>query len=219
MSLRAYLFDLDGVITRTSVLHEAAWKQAFEERGFDFGAHDYDEYVDGKLREAGARAFLEARGEHPSDDEVRAISTRKNEILNQLLRRRRVETYPGSLRYLREVRSRGAKTAVVSSSKNAAAVLDSAGIADLFDARVDGTTAAERGLRGKPAPDTFLEAARQLDVAPSEAVVFEDALAGVAAGRAGHFGLVVGVDRANQADALREHGADLVVEDLAELAS
>jgi beta-phosphoglucomutase family hydrolase len=223
---RACLFDLDGVLTQTAKLHAAAWKEMFDEYlrrratacGQPFGpfdaTHDYTRYVDGKLRSDGARAFLEARGIRLSDGEVEALASRKDELLIAIMQRQHVETYAGSLRYLRAVRDAGLPTAVVSASKHCREVLDSAGIAALFDARIDGNVVAAEHLLGKPAPDSYLAAAKALGVAPGEAVVFEDALAGVAAGRAGHFGYVVGVDRVGQAAELRRHGADVVVTDL-----
>jgi beta-phosphoglucomutase family hydrolase/Cof subfamily protein (haloacid dehalogenase superfamily) len=236
--VRACLFDLDGVLTQTAKMHAAAWKETFDEylraraaaRGepfvpFDI-ATDYTRYVDGKPRDDGVRSFLGARGiklpegsaaDPPTAETVHAIGNRKNELMRQLLHEGPVETYPGSVRYVQAARDGGLKTAVVSSSKNTPEVLQSAGIADLFDVRVDGNTAVEQHLAGKPAPDTFLAAARALDVDPEHAVVFEDALAGVEAGHAGRFGYVVGVDRAHQAAALLRHGADVVVEDLAAL--
>jgi beta-phosphoglucomutase family hydrolase/Cof subfamily protein (haloacid dehalogenase superfamily) len=228
---RALLFDLDGVLTKTAELHAKAWKATFDEflrahahtSGEPFvpfdPATDYTRYVDGKLREDGARSFLESRGVHLPDDEVRAIAARKDARMTELLGREHVETYGGSVRYLRRARRRGLRTAVVSASKHCREVLASAGIADLFDARIDGLTAAAEKLAGKPAPDTFLAAARAVGVEPAEAAVFEDAIAGVEAGRTGHFGFVVGVDRADQREALRHHGADVVVEDLAALLS
>jgi beta-phosphoglucomutase family hydrolase/Cof subfamily protein (haloacid dehalogenase superfamily) len=221
--VQACLFDLDGVLTQTAVVHAAAWKQTFDEilrerrqPPFDI-AIDYPRYVDGKPREDGVRSFLASRAIAASEAEVHAIGERKNQLLHQLLHERPVATYAGSVRYVRAARDAGLKTAVVSSSKNTQEVLASAGIADLFDVRIDGVVAEQRHLAGKPAPDTFLAAAEALSVAPEHAVVFEDALAGVQAGHAGHFGYVVGVDRAHQAAALRGHGADVVVSDLAML--
>jgi Cof subfamily protein (haloacid dehalogenase superfamily)/beta-phosphoglucomutase family hydrolase len=226
---RACLFDLDGVLTQTAKLHAAAWKEMFDAylraRASATGApfvpfdavHDYTTYVDGKLRVDGAHAFLASRGIRPSDDEARDLASRKDEILVALMQRRPVETYAGSLRYLHAVRDAGLRTAVVSASKHCREVLDSAGIAALFDTRIDGNVAAAEHLAGKPAPDSYLAAAQALGVAPAQAVVFEDALAGVEAGRAGHFGYVVGVDRVGQASELRRHGADVVVTDLAAL--
>lgn len=221
--IAAALFDLDGVLTRTSVLHAAAWKQAFDpvldahgQPPFD-AVTDYARHVDGKPREDGVRSLLAARRIALPDDAVRAIAARKDQLLERLLRERPVETYPGSVRYLRAVRDAGLPTAVVSSSKHTQEVLRATGLTDLFDVRIDGVIAEQCRLAGKPAPDTYLAAARALAVEPARAAVFEDALAGVEAGRAGQFGYVVGVDRAGQAAELRRHGADVVVADLAAL--
>ncbi len=221
--IAACLFDLDGVLTRTSILHAAAWKQAFDPvlvaRGqppFD-AVSDYTRYVDGRPREDGVRSLLAARGIALPDPDVRALAARKDQLLEHRLHAQPVESYPGSVRYLRAVRGRGLRTAVVSSSKHTQEVVRAAGIAALFDARIDGVIAEQRHLAGKPAPDTYLAAAEALAVEPAAAAVFEDALAGVAAGRAGRFGYVVGVDRAGQAAALRRQGADVVVDDLARL--
>jgi HAD superfamily hydrolase (TIGR01509 family) len=214
-------------------VHAAAWKQMFDEflrtqpgqAPFD-SVKDYDDYVDGKPRLEGTESFLDSRhislptgdpDDKPGAHTVYGLSNRKNELVLVVLKRDGVEVYPGSRRYIDAVRAAGLKTAIVSSSANTEAVLTAGGVADLFDARVDANVAKERGLHGKPAPDTFLEAARMLGVAPADAAVYEDALAGVAAGHAGKFGLVVGVDRVGQADQLREHGADVVVKDLADL--
>src|SRR5436190_12537215 len=187
-----------------------------DERPFD--AHDdYDEYVDGKPRDAGVRDFLASRDIHLSDAEVAELGDRKNVIVLDLIKRDGVEAYEGSVRYLQAARDAGLRRAVVSSSHNCHDVLVAAGIEGLLEARVDGVVAEERHLRGKPAPDTFLEGARMLGVAPEHAAVFEDALAGVQAGRDGGFGHVVGVDRAGQRDALLAHGALVVVDDLADL--
>jgi HAD superfamily hydrolase (TIGR01509 family) len=184
--------------------------------------------VDGKPREDGVRDFLRSRGitlpeggpgDPPAAATVHGLGSRKNVLLLRRIHDQGVEVFDGSVRFLREVERAGLRRAVVSSSANTAQVLQVTGLAHFFEVRVDGVTIAERHLRGKPAPDTFLDAARQLGVAPAHAAVFEDALAGVAAGRAGGFGLVVGVDRAGQAHALAEHGADRVVQDLAELLS
>src|SRR5580692_1677187 len=234
----ACLFDMDGVVTKTAVVHAAAWKQMFDEflrvwsarNGQKFvpfdSVHDYDEYVDGKPRRDCTESFLESRGiklpegtpsDAPGTPTVQGLSNRKNELVLEVLHRDGVEVYPGSRQYIDAVRKAGLKTAIVSSSANTEAVLKAGGVADLFDVRVDANVAKERGLHGKPAPDTFLEAARMLGVPPEHAAVYEDALAGVAAGHAGKFGLVVGVDRVGQADALRQHGADVVVKDLADL--
>jgi len=229
----ACLFDMDGVVTKTAVVHAAAWKQMFDEflrsqpgqAPFD-PVKDYDDYVDGKPRLDGTKSFLESRhinlpvgepDDKPGTPTLYGLSNRKNELVLEVLKRDGVEVYPGSRRYIDAVRSAGLKTAIVSSSANTEAVLKAGGVAGLFDARVDANVAKERGLHGKPAPDTFLEAARMLGVPPEHAAVYEDALAGVAAGHAGKFGLVVGVDRVGQADELRQHGADVVVKDLADL--
>jgi len=237
-AIRGCLFDLDGVLTRTATLHDAAWREMFDDflrdaaassgrpfRPFD-PVRDYDEYVDGKPRAAGTRSFLESRGiqlpEGRADDPpdavtIHGLGNRKNEIVRRRIAEDGVATYEGSVRYVRAARDAGLRRAVVSASANCREVLAAAGIEDLFEARVDGIVAERLGLRGKPAPDPFLAGARALGLAPAAAAVFEDALAGVAAGRAGRFGYVVGVDRAGQADALRAHGADIVVDDLASL--
>jgi len=237
-STRGCLFDLDGVLTRTAKVHDAAWKQMFDGFLRDWSGRtgqpfvpfdpvkDYDEYVDGKPREDGTRSFLASRGidlpeggedDPPDAQTVHGLSNRKNQIVLERIHTDGVEPYEGSVRYVRAVRDAGLRRAVVSSSANCHDVLVAAGIEDLFEARIDGVVAEREHLRGKPAPDTFLAGARALGLEPAHAVVFEDALAGVAAGRAGKFGYVVGVDRVGQADALREHGADVVVADLAEL--
>lgn len=235
--IEACLFDLDGVLTATAEVHAHAWKATFDEllrqradtagepfRPFDEA--DYQAYVDGRHRSDGVRAFLASRGlelpegdadDGPDAETVAGVGRRKNEAFLALLRERGVESYPGSVRFARAVRERGLRTAVVSASHNCVAVLRAAGIEDLFDVRVDGVTLDTEGLRGKPAPDSFLAAARKLDVEPERAAVFEDARSGVAAGRAGGFGLVVGVDRVGQAELLRADGADTVVADLEEL--
>ncbi len=228
----ACLFDMDGVLTRTATLHAAAWKQMFDEfltardlRPFEL-PRDYTQYVDGKPRLDGTRAFLASReitvpdGEEDDPSGVQTVwglSNRKNDLVQSAIDRGEVEVYPGTLRYLQAARDAGLACAVVTSSANAAAILNSTGLADSFTARIDGNEAAARHLPGKPAPDTFLAAAHDLGVAPAQAAVFEDALAGVTAGRAGGFGFVVGVDRADQADELRARGADIVVTDLADL--
>jgi beta-phosphoglucomutase family hydrolase len=234
----ACLFDLDGVLTQTALVHNAAWKTTFDafleawssEHGrpfvpFDSG-YDYHTYVDGRQRADGVRTFLESRGitlpeGTPEDDPglptVNGIGNRKNLIVVEKIKAGLVEVYPGSVKYLHAVRDAGLRRGVVSASANCKDVLDAAGIADLLEIRVDGITARAEGLPGKPAPDTFLAGARLLGVAPENAVVFEDALAGVSAGRAGGFGYVIGVDRVGQADELIRHGADIVVNDLEEL--
>ncbi|MGA4857640.1 MULTISPECIES: HAD family hydrolase [Streptomyces] len=232
--ITACLFDLDGVVTRTAVVHAAAWKAMFDaflrgRGGADFRPFtdsDYERYVDGRPRADGVRSFLASRGielpegtpdDPPEAQTVNGLGNRKNEALLAKIRTDGVEPYEGSLRYLRAVRAAGLATAIVSSSANTREVLRSIEAERLFDVRIDGVVARERGLPGKPHPDTYLAAARDLGVEPSHAAVFEDALAGMEAGRAGHFGYVVGVDRVGQADALHAHGADRVVKDLAEL--
>ncbi|MFF9076996.1 beta-phosphoglucomutase family hydrolase [Streptomyces sp. NPDC014646] len=233
-AIHACLFDLDGVITKTAAVHAAAWKQTFDaflrQRDGDsyrpFDDADYDEYVDGRPRADGVRTFLESRdihlpegdpGDPPDRQTVNGLGNRKNELLLELIRTRGVEAYDGTIRFIEAVRAAGIRTAVVSSSANCRDVLWSIGAEHLFDVRIDGIVAAERHLPGKPRPDTFLAAAHDLGVEPKAAAVFEDALAGMDAGRSGHFGYIVGVDRVGQADALRAHGADVVVRDLAEL--
>jgi beta-phosphoglucomutase family hydrolase len=231
--IRACLFDLDGVLTQTAKVHQAAWKRTFDEflrsrdpAAAEFTPADYNLYVDGKPREDGVRDFLASRGitlpegsgADPADaTTVAGVASRKNELLLRELEEHGVVVYEGSMRYLRAVKDAGLATAVVTASANGEQVIAAGGFADLIDARVDGLVAKREGLRGKPSPDGFLAGARLLGVPPAQAAVFEDALAGVAAGRAGDFGFVVGVDRVGQADALRERGADVVVEDLAQL--
>ena len=236
--IAACLFDLDGVLTQTAKIHAAAWKQMFDDflreraertgdpfRPFDRPT-DYDEYVDGKPRLDGVRSFLESRGialpmgssaDAPDAETVHGLGTRKNELVLQLIRQQGVDVYEGSVRFVEAARRHGLRRAVVSASTNCRDVLAAAGIENLFEVRIDGVVAEREGLAGKPAPDTFLAAAMRLGVEPAHAAVFEDALAGVQAGRAGAFGWVVGVDRTGQTDALRRRGADVVVQDLAEL--
>ncbi|MWA05033.1 beta-phosphoglucomutase family hydrolase [Actinomadura sp. LD22] len=236
----ACLFDLDGVLTRTAAVHAAAWKEMFDgylrERARETGepfvpfdpVKDYGRYVDGKKREDGTRSFLESRGitlpegapdDPPEDATVRGLGNRKNALVLKIIEEKGVETFDGSIDFVRAARKAGLRTAVVSSSANTVQVLRSVGITDLFDARVDGVVAAERNLPGKPAPDMFLAGAKELDVPADRAVVFEDALAGVQAGRAGGFAYVVGVNRVDgeHAKELAAHGADVVVNDLSEL--
>jgi beta-phosphoglucomutase family hydrolase len=236
--ITACLFDLDGVLTQTAKIHAAAWKETFDgylrERADKGGGEfkefdkvqDYDEYVDGKPRYDGVRSFLQSRGielpegdpgDPPSKETVCGIGNRKNELVLELIKQHGVDPYEGSVRFVKAARAAGLRRAVVSSSTNCKDVLIAAGIEDLFEARIDGTVAGEQHLKGKPAPDTFLAGAKALGVEPAQATVFEDALAGVQAGRAGNFGYVVGVDRVGQAEALREHGASVVVQDLDEL--
>jgi beta-phosphoglucomutase family hydrolase len=232
------LFDLDGVLTQTAKVHAQAWKEMFddflrdwaERHGLPFEAFDrptdYDEYVDGKPRLDGVQSFLMSRGidvpwgspsDPPEAETVHGLGTRKNDLVLELIGRQGVQPYVGSVRFAEVARDRGLRRAVVSSSTNCRDVLAAAGIDHLFEEIMDGTIAEREGLAGKPAPDTFLAAGRLLGAEPSEAAVFEDAQAGVEAGRAGNFGWVVGVDRTGQAEALRSRGADVVVQDLAEL--
>lgn len=233
--VRACLFDLDGVLTPTALVHAAAWKEMFDAflhdrdgdgfRPFD-STTDYDTYVDGRPRADGVRTFLASRDiELPEGDDddppsaltVHGLGNRKNDLVLEKIRTDGVTAYEGSVRYVTAVRAAGLRTAVVSSSANTRDVLVSAGIEHLMDVRVDGVTAKDQGLRGKPKPDTYLAAAKQLGFDPGQAAVFEDALVGMDAGREGRFGYVVGVDRVGQADELRKHGADTVVKDLADL--
>ncbi len=232
------LFDLDGVLTPTAKVHAQAWKQMFDEflRGWyarqgepfrEFALpNDYDTYVDGKPRRDGVQSFLESRGielpmgspqDSPDDETIYGLGLRKNDIVVKLIHDEGVEPYEGSVRYVEAARDAGLHRAVVSSSTNCEDVLVAAGIEDLFEVQIDGIVAEREHLKGKPAPDTFLAGAKAFGAEPAQAVVFEDALAGVEAGRAGHFGFVVGVDRVGHASALREHGADVVVQDLSEL--
>jgi beta-phosphoglucomutase family hydrolase len=236
--ITALLFDMDGVLTQTAKVHADAWKQAFDEflkrraesEGGKFvpfdKVEDYDQYVDGMPREDGVRSFLKSRDiqlqegsaeDSPDTDTVYGLGNRKNEILLKLIHDQGVEPYDGSVRYVKRAREQSLPCAVVSSSANTHDVLKAAGIADLFDAVVDGVVIARDHLKGKPAPDSFLAGARALKVEPAHAVVFEDALSGVQAAHAGSFGYVVGVDRVGQRGALLEHGADVVVDDLSEL--
>ncbi|MFC0507718.1 beta-phosphoglucomutase family hydrolase [Micromonospora costi] len=234
----ACLFDLDGVLTQTARVHNAAWTETFDAylrqhaaatgqpyRPFDPGP-DYNRYVDGRPRADGVRTFLASRGivlpegspdDPPDAETVNGVGNRKNVLLLERLRTQGVDVYPGSVAYLKAAAAAGLRRAVVTASANGREVVAAAGLEPLIEARVDGLVARAEGLRGKPNPDTFLAGARLLGVDPSQAAVFEDALSGVAAGRAGAFGYVVGVDRVGQADELRASGADVVVRDLAEL--
>jgi beta-phosphoglucomutase family hydrolase len=217
--IKACLFDLDGVITQTAKVHAQAWKQTFEavlHVPFD-PVEDYDRYVDGKPREDGARSFLEAKDLHPNAATVARIAAQKDRLFLDLIHHDGVQTYAGSIRYIEAARRLGKKLAVVSSSRHTTEVLRAAGLDRTFDAQVDGLVAEREHLHGKPAPDTYLRAASMLQTEPGDAAVYEDALAGVAAGKAGGFGRVVGVDRVHQRQALLQCGADIVVDDLAEL--
>lgn len=233
----AVLFDLDGVLTPTAEVHAACWKRMFDgflrERAVAGGeafrefsiAEDYKVYVDGKPRYEGVRSFLESRqidlpygdpGDAPGSETICALGNRKSAMVLQTLATEGVRPYEGSLAIVQQLRGAGVKMAVVTSSKNCSEVLRAARMDGLFDAQVDGVVAADLDLPGKPAPDTFLEAARRLGVRPERAVVVEDAISGVQAGRAGGFGLVIGVDRGGSREALARNGADVVVSDLAE---
>ena len=236
--VRACLFDLDGVLTDTASVHTKAWKAMFDDYlsqraertgdkfvPFDPGA-DYRKYVDGKKREDGVRSFLDSRGiqlpegnpDDPGDaDTIYGLGNRKNDMFQKVLEKDGVEVFDGSRRYLRAVAAAGLGIAVVSSSANTRQVLEITGLERFVQQRVDGITLREEHIKGKPAPDSYLRGAQLLDVAPDAAAVFEDALSGVAAGHAGNFGFVVGVDRVGQAEDLRRNGADVVVTDLAEL--
>jgi len=222
-SYRAVLFDLDGVVTPTALIHERAWAELFEP--WNFTKSDYLQFVDGRPRYDGVRTFLESRGVHlpdgdpsdpPGDTTICAMGNRKDEVFNAVLDRQGIEAYPGTLAVLGVLDAAQVPAAIVSSSKNARTVLRAARIEDRFPVIVDGNTLAEEHLTGKPDPAMFLHAAEQFGVAPSGAVVVEDAISGVAAGRAGDFGLVIGVDRGGNRDALGEAGADIVVDDLGE---
>ena len=237
-ALDAILFDLDGVVTETAKTHALSWKATFDEylreraarvggiyEPFDL-AQDYDRYVDGKPRYDGVASFLQSRdiylppggdGDPPDKETIGGLGNRKNQLFLEAIRRGGVEIYRSSIDFIRQAKSHRLRIAVVSSSRNCSEVLKAAGIGDLFDAQVDGVVAKEWMLAGKPAPDTFLEAARRLGVKPSRAAVVEDAISGVQAGKAGDFGLVVGVSRSGQPELLRESGADVVVSDLSEL--
>jgi beta-phosphoglucomutase family hydrolase len=238
--VEACLFDLDGVLTDTASVHASAWKTMFDaylqgradQRGERFvpfdPQSDYQQHVDGRPRYEGVGAFLASRGielpagtpdDPPDAETVDGLGNRKNEIVLHLIAEQGVHVYEGSVRYLEAARDAGLRRAVVSSSTNCKDVIEAAGIDGLLEVRVDGLVAAEAHLAGKPAPDTFLEGAQRLGVEPGAAAVFEDALAGVEAGKAGKFGAVVGVDRVGHADALREHGATVVVTDLGDLLS
>jgi beta-phosphoglucomutase family hydrolase len=222
-SFDAVLFDLDGVVTPTAEIHERAWAALFEPWGFD--STDYLKYVDGRPRYDGVRTFLASRGvelpwgdpsDPPGDDTICAMGNRKDEMFNAVLAREGIEPYAGTMTVIDRLDAAGIPSAIVSSSKNARAVLQAAGIEHRFAAVVDGITAVDEQLAGKPDPAMFEHAAKCLGADPSRAIVVEDAISGVAAGRAGDFGLVVGVDRGGNRRALGEAGADLVVDDLAE---
>jgi beta-phosphoglucomutase family hydrolase len=234
----AVLFDMDGVVTDTVGIHATCWKTMFDEflkkwaarkaepfRSFDV-VTDYKLHVDGKPRYEGVRDFLNSRGivlpegtpeDPPTAETVCGLGNRKNELVNELLASTGVEPYVGTVAFLKYLRGMSIKTAVVTSSQNCQAVLQAAKVDDLFDARVDGDVLVAQGLAGKPAPDSFLKAAELLGVTPERAVVIEDAISGVKAGARGGFGLVIGVARKGNAEELKAHGAQVVVDDLAEL--
>jgi beta-phosphoglucomutase family hydrolase len=234
----AVLFDLDGVITDTASLHAACWKQMFDDylqtwatqrgevfRPFDI-ATDYRLYVDGKPRFDGVRDFLTSRGielpegtpdDPPQAETVCGLGNRKNDLINEVIEDIGVKAYEGSVKLIRQLHHQGFKIAVVTSSQNCTTVLQAAELESLFDVQVDGNTIEEQHLTGKPAPDTFLTAAKLLAVEPRRAVVIEDAISGVQAGSNGNFGLVIGVARKGNTEELTHHGANLVVNDLAEL--
>jgi beta-phosphoglucomutase family hydrolase len=234
----AVLFDLDGVLTSTAEIHAAAWKKMFDDylrrraaertepfRPFDIET-DYKLFVDGRPRYEGVRNFLDSRGiklaqgtpdSPPGEESVCGLGNVKDALVQEAIDAGKVQSFPGSIDFARRVKELGLRTAVVTSSRNCTPVLRAAGIADLFEVQVDGITIEQERLRGKPAPDSFLKAAERLRVSPSRAIVVEDAIAGVQAGRAGRFGLVIGIDRQGDGRALREHGADIVVTDLSDL--
>ena len=228
---RACLFDLDGVLIQTLPLHKKAWKETFDPLLAGAGQppftdEDYLRHVDGKRRADGVRDFLASRGleypegepdDEPGNDTIAGIGNRKNELVLDVMENEGVQTYDGSVRFLRLARDTGLAIGVVTASANGERALETAGLAELVDVRIDGVVAARDELRGKPAPDTFLAGAEALGVEPAHAVVFEDALSGVEAGRAGGFAMVIGVDRGDNGEGLKEHGADVVVTDLAQL--
>ncbi|CAN5316270.1 beta-phosphoglucomutase family hydrolase [soil metagenome] len=233
----ACLFDVDGVLTETAIVHRAAWRRTFDaflqqypglssEQAAPFTDADYNAYVDGKPRKDGVRDFLASRGiilpegsaqDGPDAATVKGVATRKNKLVLAELDEHGVTPYAGSLRYLEAARSAGLRIAAVTASANGEQVIEAGGFTEYCEARIDGIVAERENLRGKPAPDPFLAGALALGVPASQAAVFEDAISGVQAGRAGNFGFVVGVNRVGQADALRQHGADIVVDDLADL--
>ena len=232
--IKACLFDMDGVLTETATVHARAWKDMFddylEQRDGDdfqpFTQDDYDKYVDGKPRYDGVESFLASRNidlpqgspsDDPATETIDGLGNRKNDLVLKIIHDEGVKPYAGSVKYVNAARDAGLRTACVSSSANAGEVLEAAGIRDLFEQIVDGHEVEDAGLKGKPAPDTYLKGAKDVGVQAGEAAVFEDALSGVEAGHNGKFGYVVGVDRVGQADALKQHGADVVVKDLGDL--
>lgn len=234
-AFRAFLFDMDGVVTRTARVHAAAWKRMFDEylsqrakaTGKPFvpfnSRTDYQRYVDGKPRQEGAESFLRSRGidlpmgslnDGPDVQTVNGLANRKDRYFLDTLEHHGVTVFQGTVRFIRNARSRGIRTAIVSSSRNCKAVIAKAGLTSLFDARVDGIDLHDQHLKGKPAPDTYVEAGRRVHAAPDQSAIFEDAVAGVEAGRAGRFRLVVGLGSGSHAVDLRAHGANLVVAEL-----
>ena len=234
----AVIFDLDGVVTRTAKAHEAAWKKLFDDyleeignrdgiRCRPFSNEDYRLYVDGKPRYAGVQSFIESRGidvppwgdpeDPPGYETIYGIGNKKNELFNDYIRKEGVEVYESTIALIRSLRDRKIRTGIVTSSKNCSTVLDAAGIGNLFDTKVDGLDAERLHLAGKPHPGIFIHAARNLQIKPERAVVVEDAIAGVQAGKSGRFGCVIGVDRDGQGEALQENGADITVRDLSEI--
>jgi alpha,alpha-trehalase len=233
----AFVFDMDGVVTQTASVHQAAWKSLFDDylkqraaaggdKFREFTPADYLRYVDGKPRYDGVRDFLASRGitlpwgaedDPPEAETVCGLGNRKNALFQKELHDHGVQVFQSTVALIRELHTAGLRTAIISASKNASQVLQAGGVQDLFEAQVDGQVAEERHLPGKPDPAVFLEAARQLGAQPRRAVVVEDAVAGVKAGRAGGFGLVIGIDRGGNAEGLRQNGADVVVKDLAEV--
>jgi beta-phosphoglucomutase family hydrolase len=243
-ALDAVIFDMDGVITKTAKVHFAAWKELFDgylrkaaaaagdgssaadPRFRPFTQEDYLQYVDGKPRYDGVRDLLASRGidlplgdpaDDPGTETVCGLGNRKNDLFTHVVRTKGVEVYPSTVTFIEELQATGIRAGVVSASNNTTEVLEAAGVHRLFEAQVDGLVATQLGLPGKPDPAPFLEAARRLGVPPERAAVVEDAQAGVQAGHAGRFGLVIGVDRTGQEAALRAHGADVVVDDLSEV--
>jgi beta-phosphoglucomutase family hydrolase len=237
--LKAIICDLDGVITDTAAVHSSAWKNLFdgflkaraEETGepfVPFTPDDYLQHVDGKPRYDGVRTFMASRGvtlpegtadDSPDEKTVCGLGNRKNLEFNEVIRRDGVTVFSGAVEVVRRLRAEGMRAAVVSSSKNCGPVLASAGLSDLFEAQVDGISAVEKGLPGKPAPDTFIEGARMVGATPAESIMVEDAIVGVQAGRAGDFGLVIGIDRGLGEATLLENGAHVVVKDLGDFLS
>lgn len=217
--VQAVIFDMDGVITKTAKVHALAWKHLFEEvlgEPFDQES-DYLQFVDGKVRIDGIRSFLKSRGIVMNPEKIEEMANQKNQTFSELLDKGGIEVFETTVALIKQLKEKGMKVAVISSSRNCEKIMKTVDVLKLFDVRVDGIISEQLGIQGKPEPDIFLEAAKQLGVSPSRAVVVEDALSGVQAGKKGGFGLVIGVDRVGQADALKENGADVVVSDLGEV--